>query len=407
MTAAPAFFAIKNWKKFQHYKHRNPPWVKLHVDILTSADWVTLADASRVLAVACMVIGARNEGRVPNDPAYIKRVAFIRGNVNFNPLLKCGFLSHESDENSNALKNADNPENLQADASNTLADASAVLAPRKHLRTNATPEQSRAEAETDTQVSTRTKTVRVVGASNRRPKGIRLAEDWKPSEEDRAYALERNLSEAEIDLVANSFFLYWTGLDCPRPLKRDWPATWKNWVTRHAPEAIRNRSHGGSRSGRNVGYGASVTAATNSILAKAGIRSGQNSDFGDSVLSIHEHTQRERTGEIVRDLGAIVDADEWREVSRPVEGIETDNASVSGNIGGPGSELGCIPETVDAVAGGRGGVCADDAAESLAVVAGLVRAAGTPGAAYLAPPAHAQGADDGLDIPDFLRRVAT
>ena len=31
---------IKNWHKFQHYKDRNPPWIKLHYEILTRPDWV-------------------------------------------------------------------------------------------------------------------------------------------------------------------------------------------------------------------------------------------------------------------------------------------------------------------------------------------------------------------------------
>jgi hypothetical protein len=40
----------KNWKKFQHYKDRNPPWIKLHKDILDDYDWWSLPVASRALA---------------------------------------------------------------------------------------------------------------------------------------------------------------------------------------------------------------------------------------------------------------------------------------------------------------------------------------------------------------------
>src|SRR5260221_5951051 len=109
---APRFFAIKNWKKFQHYKHRNPPWIKLHQEIFTSTDWVMLADASKLLAVVCMVIASRLDGFVPNDPAYIKRVAYLNGDVDLAPLISCGFLIE------------------------VLAPASE----RKQLRTNADPE---------------------------------------------------------------------------------------------------------------------------------------------------------------------------------------------------------------------------------------------------------------------------
>lgn len=90
--ARPEFFTVKNWAKFQHYKDRNPPWIKLHVEILSSEDWVTLADASRLLAVVCMVVAAKNDGRIPNNPDYIKRIAYLDKLPDLSPLIKCGFL---------------------------------------------------------------------------------------------------------------------------------------------------------------------------------------------------------------------------------------------------------------------------------------------------------------------------
>ena len=50
-----------------------------------------LDDASRVLAIACMLIASRTDGKVPADPAYIKRVAYL-SSVDFEPLLSVGFL---------------------------------------------------------------------------------------------------------------------------------------------------------------------------------------------------------------------------------------------------------------------------------------------------------------------------
>jgi hypothetical protein len=88
---------VKNWRKFQHYSDRNPPWIKLHFEILSSRDWVTLDDASRVLAIACMLIASRNEGVVPADPDYVQRVAYLKKPPNFKPLIACGFLEAASD----------------------------------------------------------------------------------------------------------------------------------------------------------------------------------------------------------------------------------------------------------------------------------------------------------------------
>lgn len=107
--SAPAQYRIRNWSQFQHYKDRSPEWIKLHFAILASEDWAMLADASKLLAVVCMLVASRHGGMVPNKPAYIKRVAYLDSEPDLAPLIECGFL-----------------ENPLADASTTdqpLADA--------------------------------------------------------------------------------------------------------------------------------------------------------------------------------------------------------------------------------------------------------------------------------------------
>jgi hypothetical protein len=120
---------IRNWHRFQHYKHRNPPWVKLYVELLSSKDWVTLDDASRVLAVACILLASKNEGLIPDDLQYIKRVAFLNSFPDINPLKECGFLEEVD---------------IESDG-----DASALLAEREqsasNLRTNAIPETEKSK----------------------------------------------------------------------------------------------------------------------------------------------------------------------------------------------------------------------------------------------------------------------
>lgn len=83
---------VKNWRKFQHYKNRTPPWIKLHWELFSSEDWVMLDDASKLLAIACMLIASRNDGCVPNNPAYIRRIAYLDQTPNLTPLIEIGFL---------------------------------------------------------------------------------------------------------------------------------------------------------------------------------------------------------------------------------------------------------------------------------------------------------------------------
>jgi len=84
---------IRNWREFQQYKDRFPPWIKLHKEILQSEDWVLWNDRSRVLAIALMLLASRTEeGTVPLNPDYIKRVAYLNNDPDFDPLISCGFI---------------------------------------------------------------------------------------------------------------------------------------------------------------------------------------------------------------------------------------------------------------------------------------------------------------------------
>jgi hypothetical protein len=107
------FYYIKNWKKFQHYKRRDPPWVKLHRNILSSTDWVGWSDTSRSLAIVLMLIASQHEGQIPRDRNYIKRVGSLSKLPNLKPLIDCGFLVDSLAE--------------------CYQDASKTLAPRKQL----------------------------------------------------------------------------------------------------------------------------------------------------------------------------------------------------------------------------------------------------------------------------------
>lgn len=87
---------VRNWDRFQHYKDRNPPWIKLHYDILSSKDWVMLDDDSKLLAIVCMLLASRNDGFVPDDPEFIQRVSYLKKKVDLSPLIECGFLEADA-----------------------------------------------------------------------------------------------------------------------------------------------------------------------------------------------------------------------------------------------------------------------------------------------------------------------
>jgi len=82
---------IRNWEKFQHYKDRNPPWIKLHKDLLMSEQWVIATDAQRALLIAIMLLAARNDNAIPENPAYIQKVAHLDETPDLSWLVDVGF----------------------------------------------------------------------------------------------------------------------------------------------------------------------------------------------------------------------------------------------------------------------------------------------------------------------------
>jgi hypothetical protein len=103
-------YRIVNWKQFQHYNDRSPPWIKLHRSMLTSRTWVSASDSERVLAVACMLIAADTDNKIPADAVYLKRVAYLNAEPDFDALIRLQFIEFIDDD------------------STSLADASAPIA---------------------------------------------------------------------------------------------------------------------------------------------------------------------------------------------------------------------------------------------------------------------------------------
>lgn len=124
-------YRIRNWAKFQHYRNRNPPWIKLHFELLSSRDWVALDDASRVLAIACMLLASRNDkeqGVIADDPTYLRRVAYLNQDPDLTPLIECGFLEPLADA-SIVLASARPEEEEEAEAEKEEDSVPTVLAP--------------------------------------------------------------------------------------------------------------------------------------------------------------------------------------------------------------------------------------------------------------------------------------
>ncbi|WP_338688941.1 hypothetical protein V5279_25130 [Bradyrhizobium sp. 26S5] len=122
----------KDWKTFQHYKERRPPWIKLHRPLLDNIDFQRLPVASRALAPMLWLYAAEYENGVItetlDDIAYRLRMSVEDFNEALKPLLQKEFFC------------------LEQGASDPLADCKIASA----LKT-----ETEAERETDTRAKNR------------------------------------------------------------------------------------------------------------------------------------------------------------------------------------------------------------------------------------------------------------
>src|SRR5436853_3744382 len=68
---------LRGWARFQHYKDRDPPWVKLYRDLFSSESWVLGTDISRLVQVASILLAARYMNRIPLQWSLLKKVSSL------------------------------------------------------------------------------------------------------------------------------------------------------------------------------------------------------------------------------------------------------------------------------------------------------------------------------------------
>lgn len=86
------FFCVKDFEKLQHYKNRNPQWVKLYYQILDDKDFISLQIESRHHLVMLFLVASRCGNVIPLDPKFLKKVMRLDDEPVLTELFKKGFL---------------------------------------------------------------------------------------------------------------------------------------------------------------------------------------------------------------------------------------------------------------------------------------------------------------------------
>lgn len=102
-------YSIKNWSTFQHYKDRNPPWIKLQKSLLDNYEFQSLPVASRALAPMLWLLASEyqdpKKGIIEGDSnkiAFRMRMSVKEFDEAIEPLILRGFIEPVHDA-SNAI----------------------------------------------------------------------------------------------------------------------------------------------------------------------------------------------------------------------------------------------------------------------------------------------------------------
>jgi hypothetical protein len=153
----PKFLQIRDLGKFQHYRDRNPPWVKLYVSMLfDDYEFQQLSVPDRYVALCLIALASKLENRIPNDPAWVSARIMVPMPINLSALEQSGFLEpwrprlQEPGPGEQLNLPEDSGEGLSPAQPAASGDASNMLATCYQPASTETEAETKAEAHTET-----------------------------------------------------------------------------------------------------------------------------------------------------------------------------------------------------------------------------------------------------------------
>lgn len=104
----PRILSVKNFERYQHYRDRNPPWIKLYKSLYTDREFMSLSIEARYLYIGLLALFSECANKLVEDRAYIAhRLAIPESKVVLEPLylrtengIERGFLAVEGEDES-------------------------------------------------------------------------------------------------------------------------------------------------------------------------------------------------------------------------------------------------------------------------------------------------------------------
>jgi hypothetical protein len=86
------YFQVRDFARLQHYRDRNPPWIKLYFELLNDYEFACLHDASKWHLCGIMLLATRHNNRLPHNAEWVRRRIDASDPVDLDALISSGFL---------------------------------------------------------------------------------------------------------------------------------------------------------------------------------------------------------------------------------------------------------------------------------------------------------------------------
>ena len=194
------YFSIKNWEKHQHYKDRNPPWIKLHKDLLHDYEFTCLHDASKLQLMLIWLLASQMDNKIPCDQNWLKNTLHVEQDIDLKALSDGGFIDIASD---------------------MLAECNQVAMPETETET---------ETETENYLSENLK--------------VSIPNDFLPNEVNQKWLVDSGMSQSDQTELIRDFVNYWK-LDSSKKTDKGWQMAFrKNPIIKRK---ITNYKHNGGK----------------------------------------------------------------------------------------------------------------------------------------------------------------
>jgi hypothetical protein len=90
------YFRVTNWDQYQHYKDRDPTWIKLYARLLDDYAFATLPDNGKWHLIGIFLLASKQGNRIPGDPRWVRKKIAARTRVDLESLLEAGFIEEDA-----------------------------------------------------------------------------------------------------------------------------------------------------------------------------------------------------------------------------------------------------------------------------------------------------------------------